>query len=106
VAAGETCDITTSQPTLCFAGPNEQKICQACSNTDGPFCGPGLHCDDTTGLCGKMCCDDGDCDAGASCILGSFKSVPAVGLCRKGDATDCKAPATSPSQGQCFWEGG
>jgi hypothetical protein len=105
-AAGDVCDVANNSPTACFTGPNEQALCESCSNDIGPYCGAGLHCDGDAGECARMCCDSKDCGPGATCELGVSDTVPAVGVCRKSGSIDCSAPVTAPSKGSCFWPGG
>ena len=84
-AKGEACDRHSVKGFVCYPPPpsNEQKLCDACSNSLG--CANGLTC--IQGKCAKYCCDDADCGTG-QCVktlngASLSEKVPAVGYCGK-----------------------
>ncbi|MEO7329399.1 MAG: hypothetical protein ABI193_12520 [Minicystis sp.] len=106
--AGEACDLNGSGVFVCFGPPNDALVCAACSNQNGPFCAPGMHCNEDAngGQCTHYCCNDGDCGTG-TCDMASLMLPNGVGVCvGMGDAgatlASCDAPAVSPSMGTCF----
>ncbi len=103
-ATGEACDASNMGTFECFPPPNDGKLCGACDNSKGPFCGGGLGC--AQKKCAKYCCDDGDCGTGGKCTKsdanGPFWPGVNVGICLDATmAAACMAPAMSPSKGSC-----
>ena len=119
---GTACDLGFDPDTFdCYPPPNAATLCGACDNTNGPYCGPGLHCYFET--CARYCCSDADCGSGV-CELdvqvafgGAVPAGDLVGICVTAlvpdggtggpdggsDSTSaCDAPATSVSLGACF----
>ncbi len=95
-AATETCDGTSDSTGAfngfaCFPGPNTAGLCQLCSVSAGPFCGPGLECaraEPPTSACARFCCTSDDCgdagvcvnsDANGTSLFGAV--APNLGLC-------------------------
>jgi mono/diheme cytochrome c family protein len=85
--AGEACDVYGFDGFKCYPAPNDRPICQACDETNGPWCLGGSTCLGVDG-CAKYCCDDGDC-GGGTCqkTMGSspwFQQAPELGVCLGG----------------------
>jgi hypothetical protein len=101
---GQACDASNQGTFECFDPPNDAKLCGACDNSAGPFCGGGMGC--AQKKCAKYCCDDGDCGTGGKCTKsdqnGPFWPGVDVGICLDANMMSaCMAPAMSPSMGKC-----
>ncbi|MEQ9322470.1 MAG: hypothetical protein RIF41_25110 [Polyangiaceae bacterium] len=81
VAAGAECDIEQSGNFICFPSGNTEPPCATCNNGNGPWCQPGMHCNE--GQCRRYCCDDSDCGPSLTCnkMVATFEDTPHVGLC-------------------------
>lgn len=106
--AGEACDLSGSGVYVCFPPPNDAAMCADCSNSAGPFCAPGFHCNEDMngGKCTHYCCTNADCGTG-TCDMTTVMLPNGVGICvgmADGGATlaSCDSPATPPSGGTCF----
>jgi len=71
-ATGEACDYGLDEYFQCFPGPNDVDEGGACDLEAGPFCKAGWTCDtptpdETSGVCHRHCCSDGDCPAPQTC---------------------------------------
>lgn len=102
----------------CYLRTTDPELCEACDYTQGSgYCPKNLTCVDGAGLsvdqgvCGKLCCSDGDCGDGGTCVRGGFDAVSSdlgtcdtspVGQGGAGGSTTpgCEASAT-PSNGSC-----
>jgi hypothetical protein len=82
-AGGAECDIEASGNFQCFPSGNTEPPCATCDNANGPWCQPGMHCDN--GACRRYCCDASDCGPSLSCdkTVATFMDLPGqpVGLC-------------------------
>lgn len=82
-AAGWVCDWSpTGSSFECFPPGAGVAVCGECSNSGGPFCGPGTTCDargSVPGECFRWCCDAGDCGPGAACL----PAFGGVGVCAR-----------------------
>lgn len=74
--SGESCDFDGNTGYICYPPPNDAKVCEACDNSNGPYCGPGLSCLQDGG-CAHYCCNDGDCGTG-TCDIAKGDTV---GVC-------------------------
>lgn len=105
-AAGEACDLSGDGIFVCFPAPNDTALCDTCSNSAGPFCMGGTHCNEDAngGQCTHYCCDDGDCGTGSCDTTGM---PDGVGICvgANMEIASCDSPATSPSGGSCYTGG-
>lgn len=81
VAAGAECDLEQGGNFACFPSGNTEPPCATCSNGNGPWCQPGMHCHE--GQCRRYCCDDSDCGPSLTCnkTIATFMDTPQVGLC-------------------------
>lgn len=87
VAGGETCDQGKDDQGnelgfICFEGPNDAKLGEACDPADGPYCGAGMACigANGAGTCAKFCCADADCTSGETCMV-LDASYGTLGVC-------------------------
>ncbi len=106
--AGSACDLGSGGVFVCFGPPNDVALCGACSNQNGPFCSPTMHCNEDAngGKCARYCCGDGDCGTG-TCDMASLMLPNGIGVCVGMDMgaptlASCDAPAEAPSMGSCF----
>src|SRR6185503_11843002 len=59
---GESCDAVYPGMFACLPGFGmAAAICQPCNIDSGPYCAPGLRCNDASQTCARFCCNDGDC---------------------------------------------
>ena len=107
-AANEACDLSSNGVYVCFPAPNTEDACDTCSNSNGPFCKPGMHCM-SAGKCSLYCCDDADCGPNGTCDKAELDPNGQVGICvNAGDGgmnaavCDGPVPLQQPSAGSCF----
>jgi hypothetical protein len=107
----EACDAVYPGMFACIPGFGmPAQLCAACNLNGGPYCGPGLRCDDASQKCARYCCNDMDCGTGR-CELDPVKAIGAplaipglmVGVCvtMAGTGPSCDAPMMSSSMGTC-----
>lgn len=76
---GEACDLDLGGTALvCYPAPNLVASGGACDLDAGPFCAPGLRCDD--GVCAAYCCTDADCGGGLCAPIDTDSGT--LGVCR------------------------
>jgi hypothetical protein len=77
-AAGEACDLNETGGLSCFPPPNDVAAGGTCSNAEGPFCMPGLHCGED-GTCHAFCCANSDCSGGTCTPFDA--TLGSIGVC-------------------------
>jgi len=100
-AEGQTCDISRTDDgdvgLLCLDGPNTATVGGACSNSAGPFCGLGTHCDPVTETCLPFCCHAIDCPPSTRCTPIESRAGT-LGLCRVTEQRPPPQSCAGPNQ--------
>jgi hypothetical protein len=78
-AAGEACDVSSTNAFECFPPPNDVPTGGTCDNAAGPYCQHGNFCD--TGVCRRYCCTSTDCATG-TCEMAATAGGIVVQVCR------------------------
>jgi hypothetical protein len=64
-----------------IGNPNIAKIGEYCNFITGPFCLPGLHCEEVSKACRTFCCSKADCQGSEVCLAIPGTAGGSLGVC-------------------------